>query len=130
MAHPDALGSHHPPSSDFGGHFDVLFRTSSDCLFLVEPDIIGELVYVAINEAGQKHLPVPLDDAIGRTPKSVLGGEAGATISTRLAEVFHTGNPFSYQPIFTLAAGETVFDAVYTPVRDCAGVITGVLGVT
>lgn len=129
MAHQSALAPQHPPSSDLGEHFDTLFRTSSDCLFLVEPDSGGELVYVAVNEAGQKHLPVPWHEAKGRTPMSVLGGEAGATISTRLAEVFNTGNPFSYQPIFTMAAGETVFDAIYTPVRDSAGVITGVLGV-
>ena len=129
MAHRNAVASHQPPSSDLGEHFETLFRTSSDCLFLVEPDIGGDLVYVAINEAGQKHLPCHWHEAIGRTPISVLGGEAGATISTWLAEVFKTGNPFSYQPIFTMAAGETVFDAVYTPVRDSAGVITGVLGV-
>lgn len=129
MAHRNALTPEHPPSSDLGEHFDTLFRTSSDCLFLVEPDIEGELVYVAVNEAGQKHLPVPWHEAKGRTPLSVLGGEAGATISTRLTEVFNTGNPFSYQPIFTMAAGETVFDAVYTPVCDSAGMITGVLGV-
>lgn len=129
MAPPNALTPEHQPFSDLGEHFDTLFRTSSDCLFLVEPDTQGELVYVAVNEAGQKHLPVPWHEAKGRTPISVLGGEAGATISTMLAEVFNTGNPFSYQPIFTMAAGETVFDAVYTPVWDSAGLITGVLGV-
>lgn len=114
---------------DLGEHFDALFRSSSDCLFLVEPDDSGALVYVAVNDAGQKHLPVPWVQARGRTPRDVLGGEAGETISSRLEAVFSSGEIFTYQPVFTMAAGETVFDAVYTPVRSASGAVTGVMGV-
>jgi signal transduction histidine kinase len=65
----------------------------------------------------------------GRTPEEILGPEKGRTITDGLGRVCETGQPYHYEPTWAMASGLVTYDAVYLPLRDRDGGITGVLGI-
>ncbi|MEA2789703.1 MAG: hypothetical protein QOG73_2109 [Acetobacteraceae bacterium] len=107
--------------------FQTYFEASSECLFHMRIDPDGQFRYEAVNPAGLAHagiLAMPRD----RTPEEVLGPRAGGQMVEALRQVQETGLPYHYEPTFDLPSGPVTFDAVYMPLRDACGIVTGVLG--
>jgi PAS domain S-box-containing protein len=108
--------------------FHTYFDNSADCLFHVRPDAEGRLVYEAINPAGLAHAGMTGEQALGRTPDDVLGPVVGGAIAAGLRQAFETGQPYRYEPTFDMGTGSITYDAIYLPLRDQNGKVTGVLG--
>ncbi|HEY1411113.1 MAG TPA: PAS domain-containing protein, partial [Rhodopila sp.] len=108
--------------------FQTYFEASPECLFHLRADPDGQFRYETVNPAGLAYAGTSLERLRGRTPVEVLGPQAGDQVTAALQEVLRTGQPYRYEPTFELPAGPVIFDAVYMPLRDRAGAITGVLG--
>jgi len=108
--------------------FQTYFEASPECLFHLRVDPDGQFRYEAVNPAGLTHAGTSLELLRGRTPVEVLGPQAGEQMTAALQEVLNTGQPYHYEPTFDLPSGPVVFDAVYMPLRDGTGAVTGVLG--
>jgi PAS domain S-box-containing protein len=108
--------------------FRTYFDNSADCLFHVRPGPDGRLVYEAVNPAGLAHAGVTAEQARGRTPDEVLGPHVGGEIAAGLRQVFETGQPYRFQPIFDIGTGAITYDAIFLPLCDQNGKVTGVLG--
>jgi PAS domain S-box-containing protein len=108
--------------------FQAYFETSDECLFHVRRDSDGVFRYESINPSGLAHAGATLAMVRNRTPEEVLGPEAGGMMTTGLRSVCETGLPYRYEPTFNLPGGAVIFDAVYLPLRNASGEITGVLG--
>ena len=108
--------------------FQTYFESSADCLFDVRLAPDGRFVYTAMNPAALAETAVTADDAKGRTPEEVLGPDLGATITAALHHVWRTGEAYRHEPTRETHAGMITYDAIYLPLRDRDGAITGILG--
>ncbi len=108
--------------------FQTYFNNSADCLFHVRAEPDGRFIFEAVNPAGLAHAGKTLDQARGRTPQEVLGAEIGGTIAGALRTVFETGKPYRFEPEFDVGSRKVIYDAIYLPLRNEAGEITGILG--
>ena len=93
----------------------------------VESD--GRFVYETANPTALASGGATLDQIRGRTPEEMLGPEKGGQMIHGLRQVYETGTPFRYEPTWEYSGKSVTYDAVYMPLRDQAGQITGVLGV-
>ncbi len=109
--------------------FQTYFESASDCMFHVRLEPDGRFVYEAVNPVALAAAGATLEMVRGRTPEEILGPDKGRTMTEGLRRVCETGEPFRYEPTWTMASGPVTYDAVYLPLRDHDGVITGVLGI-
>lgn len=109
--------------------FRTFFDSSSDCKFRLRVREDGRFTYADVNAAGLAATGLTLEQMIGREPLELLGQEKGMEMTEGLREVLRTGRPFRYEPTWELETGTIVYDAVYMPLRDDAGVITDIVGV-
>jgi PAS domain S-box-containing protein len=108
--------------------FRTYFDSSPDCLFHFRRTPDNRFVYEAINPVGLAHAGQTLEQVLGHTPEEVLGAETGATVTEGFRRVCETGVEYRYEPTLPMADGLVVFEAVYSPLRNDAGDIVGVLG--
>lgn len=110
--------------------FKAYFENSADCLFHVRVEPNGRFVYEAINPAGLAHTGTPLDLVLGRTPEEVLGPQLGGRVSAALRRAVETGESQRCGPGSTIDTepDRSTCDAIYLPLRNAAGEITGIIG--
>lgn len=108
--------------------FRAYFDASSDCKFHLNVEEDGRFTYVDVNAAGLTAMGLTLDQVIGQEPLKLMGPEKGAEMTEGLHKVLRTGGPFRYEPKWEMETGTIIYDAVYMPLRDRSGVITGILG--
>ncbi len=109
--------------------FQTYFDSAPDCMFHVRLEPDGRFVYEAVNPVGLAAAGVTLEMVRGRTAEEILGPDKGRTMTEALRLVCETGQPHRYEPTWTMASGPVTYDAVYLPLRDHDGAITGVLGI-
>jgi signal transduction histidine kinase/DNA-binding response OmpR family regulator len=108
--------------------FKTYFDSAIECLFHISRDAGGAFRYHVLNRVGLERACKTLDEVVGRTPVEVLGPDAGGIMEAALARVYDTGNTVLFEPTYNLPKGPIVFEAIYTPLRDESGAVTGVLG--
>jgi PAS domain S-box-containing protein len=109
--------------------FQTYFESAPDCMFHVRLEPDGRFIYEAVNPVGLAAAGVTLDMLRGRTPEEILGPDKGGVMTQGLRQVCETGQPYRYEPTWTMASGPVTYDAVYLPLRDRDGVVSGVLGI-
>ena len=109
--------------------FQAYFEHSTDAQFHMCRRDSGSFEYVAVNPAGLAAFGVSAAQILGRTPVDAHGSERGATVLQALAEVVRTGLPFQHTETFAgPTGGMEVWDAVYMPLANSAGVVRDVIG--
>ncbi|MBD2043037.1 GAF domain-containing protein [Microcoleus sp. FACHB-672] len=87
-----------------------------------------ELRYVWINPAGAARLGINLVDAIGKTNREIFGREADE-MEVPVRHALESGQQVQVSHKIPLLIGTSIYHCIYTPVRDNAGTITGIIGV-
>lgn len=107
--------------------FDILFSESEDCLAQLQVHGEDRFTYQMINPAGLKQIGMTMAAAQGLTPVDVLGRSNGQKMLAALSDVVRTGLPIHYEPTFDYDGTRVTYDAIYIPLRDDTGSITGIL---
>jgi PAS domain S-box-containing protein len=105
-------------------HFRLFLEKSID--IFVEYD--QEQRYIAINPAGVMLLGYPLSEILGKTNQELLGPFA-QEVDHLIQQAFKTGEPVFVDHEFSLPSGSRLFETIYTPIADPAGVVQRVVGV-
>ncbi|MBD2095356.1 PAS domain S-box protein [Trichocoleus sp. FACHB-591] len=105
-------------------HFRLFLEKSID--IFVEYD--QEQRYIAINSAGLALLGYPLPEVLGKTNRELLGS-SGQELDQLIAQAFKTGEPVFVDHELSLPSGTRLFETIYTPIADPAGVVQRVVGV-
>jgi PAS domain S-box-containing protein len=108
--------------------FQTYFENAAESLFHVRVTPDRDFVYEAVNPCGLAFAGMPLDRVRGRSPEEVLGPEKGGKTTEKLRLVCETGQPQRWEHSWTTGSGPVTFDAIYMPLRNDAGEITGILG--
>jgi PAS domain S-box-containing protein len=108
--------------------FRAYFAASADCMFHLHVEPGDRMIYADVNPAGLSAAGLALEELLGRTPIDVLGPVKGAEMTEALLSVVRTGEPYRYEPTWEMEVGTVIYDALYIPLRDRSGAITGVLG--
>ncbi len=114
---------------DSEARFETYFNSTPDCMIHMRVESDGRFVYETANPTALASGGATLDQIRGRTPEEMLGPEKGGQMIHGLRQVYETGKPFRYEPTWEYSGESVTYDAVYMPLRDQAGQITGVLGV-
>ena len=109
--------------------FRTYFDSTPDCMFHLRVEADGRFVYEAVNPAGLAAAGLSLEAVHGRTPEELLGPDKSRMMIDGLRRVQETGQPYRYRPTWEMATGSVTYDAVYMPLRDGSGALTGILGV-
>ncbi len=102
-----------------------LFLEKSNDIF-VEYD--SDLRYISINPAGCQLLGLSANDIMGKTNQEILG-TAAATIDELIRHAFATGEKVFVDHEFALPDGARVFEIIYAPITNPAGVVKRVIGI-
>ncbi len=114
---------------DSEARFRTYFDNAPDCMFHVRVEPDGRFVYETANPTALASSGLTLEQLRDRTPEEMLGPEKGGMMTEGLRQVCATGRPFRYEPTWDLPGGSVTYDAVYMPLRNQSGEITGILGV-
>lgn len=107
--------------------FQSYFETSLDCLSYAEVLPDGRLVYQQMNRAGCGRVGVAPARVMGATPDDLCGPVNGPLVEQAMRRALADGTPYRQEMTITLPTGFYIFDAIFMPLRNQAGVITGVL---
>ncbi len=114
-----------PPREDsIESDLDLLLTHSTDAFVVYDP----EFRYTFINRAGASLLGCSPEEVIGRTNLEILGPGAD-TIEPHVRRVFEEGDKVFVVHEIPLPAGPSIFDTVYSPVRDNRGAVCRVVGI-
>lgn len=105
-------------------HFRLFLEKSID--IFVEYD--QEQRYIAINPAGITLLGHPFSEILGKTNRELLGPSA-QELDHLIHQAFKTGEPVFVDHELSLPSGTRLFETIYTPITDPAGVVQRVVGV-
>jgi PAS domain S-box-containing protein len=112
-------------------HSDVrlqsYFENSSDCLSYAELTADGRLVYQQMNPAGCGRVGVAPESVPGATPEDIYGPVNGPLVAQAMRQALTDGKQHRQEMMITLPTGTYIFDAIFMPLRNQAGAITGVL---
>ena len=107
--------------------FQSYFESSTDCLSYAEVTADGRLVYQQMNPAGCRRVGVVPENVPGRAPDELYGPVNGPMIMQAMRQALSDGKPYREEMTLTLPTGTYIFDAIFMPLRNQAGVATGVL---
>jgi PAS domain S-box-containing protein len=111
---------------------DARFRTyfdhAPDCQFHVAVAPDGQFRYEAINPIGLTFVGLTMEEVRGRTPLEILGPDKGGMMTEGLRRVCETRQPLRYEASWHQAGQPVIFDAIYIPLFDGAGKVSGILG--
>ncbi|MBW4489405.1 MAG: PAS domain S-box protein [Trichocoleus desertorum ATA4-8-CV12] len=105
-------------------HFRLFLEKSID--IFVEYD--QEHRYIAINPAGIALLGYSLPEILGKTNQELLGSSA-QELDHLIHQAFKTGEPVFVDHELSLPSGFRLFETIYTPITDPAGIVQRVVGV-
>lgn len=105
--------------------FRALLAGTSDAVFV--RDLEGR--YRVVNEAAAAGIRRPVAEILGRTPRELLGAEAGDAFERNDREVLRTGAPVTVVARLSPWGEERFYHCTLGPVRDTAGDVVGTFGV-
>jgi len=107
--------------------FQSYFETSSDCLSYAEVTPDGRLVYQQMNPAGCGRVGVAPENVSGASAEDLYGPVNGPVVVQAMRHALADGKAYRQEMTITLPTGTYIFDAIFMPLRNQAGAITGVL---
>ncbi len=105
--------------------FRAVFQGARECIFIKDTD----LRYTHVNPAVTQLLQRPASEIVGRRAEDIFGRETGMQISARSRRVL-SGETVEYEQVRTIRGSALLFREVWTPLRDTAGAVIGVCGIS
>jgi diguanylate cyclase (GGDEF)-like protein/PAS domain S-box-containing protein len=123
-----ALGTHrvHAHGSDRAQLLRAVMDATTDCVFV--RDLDGR--YVMVNQALADLLGRKPADIIGHTPAELVDAEAAEVWSTWDEAVLASGTSRRYWRTVAVLGTERTFSTVKAPLRDVAGRVVGIVGIS
>jgi diguanylate cyclase (GGDEF)-like protein/PAS domain S-box-containing protein len=107
-----------------------IFENASDNVFLMEVTKDGRFRNIEANPAFEKSLGVPVAEFPGKYIEETVPPETARRIIARLRECVQTGIVLEHEMELEVPTGLRIFRATLIPVRDTAGRIHRIIGVS
>lgn len=114
------------PSVPSESWFRAIADAALDIVFVIGTD--GSVQYV--NGLGAKWIGVPADQIIGKQMETLFAPATAARQSREIREVIESGRPFATEDISEVNGLRRYLDTRLIPLRDEAGAVTGVMGIS
>jgi len=96
--------------------YETVFHGTQNVLFLIEVKGDNQFVFIRNNRAHQIQTGIPLSVIEGKTPKELLGPEAGEEVSKHYQRCVDEGKPVSYEEVLDMPAGKKVWSTTLSPI--------------
>jgi PAS domain S-box-containing protein len=106
--------------------YRTLAEASGDAIFVI--DRAGCLEYV--NEIGARQLRRRPDEIIGKQPIDLFPGELSEIQQNNIQRIFQSGKTHDDESQLTLAGKKMWLSTRFTPIRNTAGAVVAVLGIS
>ncbi len=96
--------------------YEKVFNGTQDAMFLIE--VVDEYTFrfIRTNRTHQEKTGFSLDRIMGRTPREIVGQEAGRKVEDNYRRCIRKGEPINYEETLDLPGGESVWHTTLTPV--------------
>ena len=111
-------------------HLHAIFENGSDLIFGVAVGADGALRYSTINPAGARLGNIDLARFVGSTPAEYFPPEKAAFYEANYRRCVEAGKTIQYEQTTRVPSGTVVFETTLVPVRDNAGRIAQIMGIS
>ncbi len=96
--------------------YEKVFNGTQDALFLVEVVDDNTFKFMRTNRTHQEKTGISLEQIMGKTPREILGPEAGRKVEDNYRRCIQKGEPIFYEETLNLPGGKCVWHTTLTPV--------------
>ncbi len=111
-------------------HLQAIFDNGSDLIFGVAVEEGGVFRYMMINPAGARLGGIDPKRFVGSTPAEYFPAEKAAVLEANYRRCLEKGETISFERATDTASGLLIFETTLVPVRDEAGRISQIMGVS
>ena len=107
--------------------YETVFNNTQDALFLLKVTEEQEIKFQRLNKSHEEQTGLKTEEVKGKTPREVLGKEAGSEVEANYRECIKKGEGIEYEEVLELPAGKKVYHTTLTPIYK-EGKITQIVG--
>lgn len=110
-------------------NFALLFRNSSDLIFVMRAEADGRFRCLQVNDAYYRVTGVTPEQIIGKTVEEIPRPQEAAFVLGKYHEAIRAGGSIRYEEVAHMPAGTVMVETTISPVFDTEGRCTHILGI-